>query len=68
MKYKFTCENKDSRDIMQTLITYETETNFLGGPDVMGLINDFELFLKGCGFLFKGNLQIVESEDDKEES
>ena len=36
-------------------ITYETEKDFL--TDVVG---DFELFLRGCGFVFDGNLDFVE--------
>ena len=55
-KFTFICDHND--DIGDgPVITYETERLFI--EDVL---SDFQDFLKGCGFVFDGDVQIVEEE------
>lgn len=52
MKFTFIAEHETGEKI-----TYESTKDFL--PEV---VQDFELFLRGCGFVFDGNLDFVEPE------
>ena len=52
MKFTFIAEHETGEKI-----TYESTKHFL--PEV---VEDFELFLRGCGFFFDGNLDFVEPE------
>lgn len=52
MKFTFIAEHESGEKI-----TYESTKDFL--PEV---VQDFELFLRGCGFFFDGNLDFVEQE------
>jgi len=52
MKFTFIAEHDSGEKV-----TYETEKEFL--HDV---VDDFELFLRGCGFYFDGNLDFVEEQ------
>lgn len=52
MKFTFIAEHETGEKI-----TYESTKDFL--PEV---VQDFELFLRGCGFFFDGNLDFVEPE------
>jgi len=55
-KYKFIKQPIDNKfDAME--VTMETEQIVLSD-----LLEDIELFLKGCGFYFEGHLEIVEDE------
>ncbi len=53
MKFKLTCEHEEG-----DLITHEFNKVFLG--DVVERMQDF---LKGCGFVFDGTLDIVPDEE-----
>ena len=53
MKMTFTNESEDG-----TKITLETNAVVL--DDVL---QEFEQFLKGCGFFFSGNIEVVDDED-----
>lgn len=52
MKFTFIAEHASGEKI-----TYESNKDFL--PEV---VEDFQLFLSGCGFFFDGNLEFVEEE------
>jgi hypothetical protein len=58
MSYKF-IKVKDPENRFETTdIEFKVETSSL-----LELIQEFEYFLKGCGFAFDGTLEIVEPED-----
>jgi len=38
----------------------------VGGESLMEVIEDFEMFLRGCGFVFDGYLDIVPNESDEQ--
>jgi hypothetical protein len=59
-RFTFTCDHNDDMG-PGPVLTFETERLFL--DDV---IMDFQDFLKGCGFVFDGELQIFK--DDFEEA
>jgi hypothetical protein len=50
---------KDEAEALETRIVYEFED---GGLD--SVIENFECFLRGCGFSFSGSLEIVEPNED----
>jgi len=52
MKFTFIAEHAGGEKV-----TYETEKDFL-----QDVISDFELFLRGCGFYFDGQLGFVEED------
>ena len=52
MKFTFIAEHESGEKV-----TYETEKEFLGD-----VVSDFELFLRGAGFYFDGNLQFVDED------
>lgn len=54
MDYKITFK-KESKD---GVVTHETPAVCL--PDIL---EDFEAFLRGCGFVFSGHLEIVAEEE-----
>jgi len=58
MKFKFSSVHKDylSDEIVSSI---EVETDRDSLPDV---IEEFERFLRGVGFVFDGKLEIMESE------
>lgn len=53
MKFTFIAEHESGEKI-----TYETNKQYLPG-----IVEDIELFLRGCGFTIKGNLDVVEQTD-----
>ena len=61
MSYKFikTHDPENKHDITDVII--ETTHNELSIPD---LLEVFEEFLKASGFVFKGHIDIVESDDE----
>ena len=59
MKFTFKGEHMDYQtEQVTSVVTLETEQ--VGLADVL---TDMEAFLKGCGFHFTGNLEIVDEED-----
>ncbi len=68
-KFTFTCEYRDSKGELERKT--EVVTTDVAIPDVLEAVEDF---LRGCGFFFEGNLEIVnnnlilEKEDDSEGS
>jgi len=58
MSYKF-IKTKDAENRYDiSSITIEVDT-----PDLLKIIEEFEVFLKACGFHFDGHLDIVEDEE-----
>ena len=60
-KFTFVCQEEampftSSVDAKRT-VEFETET-------LDQLLNEFEMFLRGCGFYFRGTLDIVPYDDD----
>lgn len=55
-KFTFICDHNDSIG-SGPVITYETERLFI--DDVLF---DFQDFLKGCGFVFDGTIQVAEDQ------
>lgn len=55
-KFKFVHEYGDK------LITHEFEKTDLGE-----ILEEFESFLKGCGFFFKGSIDILVAEETEED-
>jgi hypothetical protein len=43
----------------RTIITFEVDD-----PDLTEILTEFELFLKGCGFHFKGHLDFVDEGEE----
>ena len=62
-KFTFSFEHCDS--FGKVVKTYNLATNEVS---LMALIEDFETFLKGSGFVFDGILDIVENETDGPDS
>ena len=60
-KFTFICEHKDFHGNDDSKITYEFEKDAL-----WEVVEEFERFLKGSGFVFEGELEVVndELEDD----
>ena len=55
----FTCENRNPWDeTLSSRVTFETNEETL--PEILA---DFERFLRGAGFVFDGQLDIVEQVD-----
>ena len=52
-------KNKDEEETIESRIVHEFED---GGLD--SVIENFECFLRGCGFGFSGSLEIVEPNED----
>lgn len=59
MKFKFTKTADDQSKFDSANLTMETSAVYL--PDIL---KDFEDFLKGCGFVFEGSLEVVEPESN----
>jgi hypothetical protein len=59
MRFKF-IHNETNEDIHITRLEYNTDNCCL--PH---LLEDFEFFLKGCGFNFKGKIVIVDEDLDE---
>ena len=55
-KFTFTCEHDSNHKS-----TMEYEAEFL-----QDVVSEFELFLRGCGYYFSGNLDFVEEQVTKE--
>ncbi len=58
-RFTFTCDHNDDMG-PGPVLTFETERIFL--DDVL---MDFQDFLKGCGFVFDGELQIFKEDEYK---
>lgn len=56
-KYIFIKEQDKENHFDTTTVRIESDTE-----DLMTLLNDFEDFLRGSGFHFKGNLEIINDE------
>lgn len=54
--FTFMCDHGDGK-----VVTFKTEEDFLDN-----LVEDFTFFLKGCGFHFDGQFEIIREEDTKE--
>jgi hypothetical protein len=62
-KYTFTCEHYKYDDFTGDKYGVESKTVQESTPeDLSELIKNFELFLRGCGFHFDGQLDIVEED------
>lgn len=62
-KFKFECEHRNVWDqTLDSKVTMEFEKEFLSY-----VIEQFEQFLRGCGYYFDGHLEIVEEESYKED-
>lgn len=57
MRMIFTCEHDGPFNNVIGRVQHETMNEYL--PDIL---EDIELFLKGCGFIFDGHLDIVPKE------
>lgn len=59
-KITFVCEHQHpiNKDSNLSKLTYESNREYL-----YDIIEDFEDFLRGCGFSFDGRLEIVDQED-----
>lgn len=63
MKLRFIKERDDDNTHDNTIVNMETVADYL--PDIL---EDFEGFLRACGFQFSGSLQIInETESDNED-
>jgi hypothetical protein len=61
--FKFECEHSNAWDqTLDSKVTMEFDKEFL--PDV---IEQFEQFLRGCGYYFDGRLELVEDEPVEQE-
>lgn len=58
MRMIFTCEHDGPFNKVNQRLHYETMSETL-----TEVIEDFELFLKGCGFNFDGHLDIISMKD-----
>jgi hypothetical protein len=56
-KFTFICDHNNELG-SGPVVTFETEQVYL--PSVL---EDFELFLRGAGFIFDGNIDIVGGDD-----
>lgn len=62
-KFKFECEHRNAWDeTLDSKVTMEFDKEFL--PDVL---EQFEQFLRGCGYYFDGRLELVEDEPVEQE-
>jgi hypothetical protein len=57
-KFTFVCDHNSDMS-PGPVLTFETDKDYL--PEVL---EDFELFLRGCGFFFDGHVDIVQEEYD----
>jgi len=55
MKLTFKCEHPATDNHSSSTVTFETNAVFL--PEIL---TEFKHFLKGCGFYFDGELEIVD--------
>lgn len=64
-KFKFVCIHKQplkfdrDRDYVEARMVHETNN-----CELSCLLDDMENFLRGCGYVFRGGLQIVEDDDE----
>jgi hypothetical protein len=58
-KFTFICE--DDAMPWSGAITSKKTVEF-NGESLDGIVNEFEMFLKGCGFQTKGTLEFVDNE------
>lgn len=57
-KFKFVCEN-DSNGFTPTKLSIVHEVE---AESLFDVIEYFEMFLRGCGYVFDGKLELVEEE------
>ena len=60
-KFTFICE--DEAMPWSTGITSKKTVEF-NGDSLSDIVNEFEMFLKGCGFNFEGQLDLVNTDAD----
>lgn len=60
--FKFTQEYLDYEGVPESTRTVEFKAEVLSD-----ILEQFELFLRGCGFVFDGSLDIVPPEDNTDE-
>lgn len=58
MKLRFIKERDDDNEYDNTIVNMETVADYL--PDIL---EDFECFLRACGFVINGSLTIEETGD-----
>jgi hypothetical protein len=54
---KFTKLKDESNDFDESNVTFEIPNNDLSIPDIL---EEFEKFLKACGYVFEGYLDLVD--------
>ena len=64
MEYTFICESKDIYDRVDKDVTLKTNHVSLVDDNGSGLLYDFKCFLLACGFVIKGDLEIVDEYGD----
>lgn len=62
MKLRFIKERDDDNEYDNTIVNMETVAEYL--PDIL---EDFECFLRACGFVINGSLTIEQENDDASE-
>jgi len=65
MRFKFECKDRDPLyDGVAKKVTVETEEVSLTDDNGFGLLYDIKCFLLACGFVIKGDLEIVDEYGD----
>jgi len=62
MEYTFSCKDSDGKTV-----TVTTQNESLVDRMNFGLLYDIKCFLLGCGFVIKGDLEIVPEDDPIED-
>ena len=62
-KFTFICQD-DPMPFSDGIVSKKTVE--FNGESLDGIISEFEMFLKGCGFQFNGQLDFVENQDESE--
>lgn len=62
-KFTFICQD-DPMPFSDGIVSKKTVE--FNGESLDGIISEFEMFLKGCGFQFNGQLNFVENQDESE--
>ncbi len=60
-KFTFICED-DPMPFSDGIVSKKTVE--FNGESLEGIISEFEMFLKGCGFNFEGRLDLVQEEHE----
>jgi hypothetical protein len=60
-KFTFICQEESMPWVSATEATRTVEFTGETLPDI---VNEFEMFLKGCGFHFEGHLELVDYDAD----